>query len=144
MRSPTGPAIHTRPISTAPGRLHGLVRPARVFLIQHVPWSVNSLCHLLGTRPFATRRHDRATNPSPLALLSMGESWHNTHHSDPTCAPHGVDRGQIDLPAGVIRLLERLRPSSRFCAQIRGYLAIRPGRRGWAIYRPYRLGLVWK
>ena len=81
---------------------------ARVFLLQHVTWSVNSLCHLLGTRPFATRRHDRATNLWPLALLSMGESWHNTHHSDPTCARHGVDRGQIDLTAGMIRLFERL------------------------------------
>ena len=46
-----------------------------------------------------TRRHDRATNLWPLALLSMGESWHNTHHSDPTCARHGTDRGQIDLGA---------------------------------------------
>jgi stearoyl-CoA desaturase (delta-9 desaturase) len=81
---------------------------ARVFLLQHVTWSVNSLCHLLGTRPFATRRHDRATNLWPLALLSMGESWHNTHHSDPTCARHGVDRGQVDLSAGVIRVFERL------------------------------------
>jgi stearoyl-CoA desaturase (delta-9 desaturase) len=81
---------------------------ARVFLLQHVTWSVNSLCHLLGTRPFTTRRHDRATNLWPLAVLSMGESWHNTHHSDPTCARHGVDRGQIDLSAELIRLFERL------------------------------------
>lgn len=99
---------------------------ARVFLLQHVTWSVNSLCHLLGTRPFATRRHDRATNLWPLALLSMGESWHNTHHSDPTCARHGVDRGQIDLSAAVIRLFERLGwatdvrwPDSRRLAQHR-------------------------
>ena len=81
---------------------------ARVFLLQHVTWSVNSLCHLLGTRPYATRRHDRATNLWPLAVLSMGESWHNTHHSDPACARHGVDRGQIDMSAAVIRLFERL------------------------------------
>ncbi|MEY9856018.1 stearoyl-CoA desaturase (delta-9 desaturase) [Catenulispora sp. GAS73] len=81
---------------------------ARVFLLQHVTWSVNSLCHLLGTRPFATRKHDRATNLWPLAVLSMGESWHNTHHSDPSCARHGVDRGQIDLSAGVIRVFEKL------------------------------------
>ena len=38
----------------------------------------------------------------------MGESWHNTHRSDPSCARHGVDRGQVDLSAGVIRLFERL------------------------------------
>jgi len=83
----------------------GLVR---VTLLQHVTWSVNSLCHLLGNRPFTTRRFDRATNLWPLALLSFGESWHNLHHSDPTCARHGVDRFQIDLSAGVIKLFERV------------------------------------
>lgn len=83
----------------------GLVR---VFLLQHVTWSVNSLCHLLGARPFTTRRHDRASNLWPLALLSLGESWHNTHHSDPACARHGVDRGQVDPSAALIRLFERL------------------------------------
>jgi stearoyl-CoA desaturase (delta-9 desaturase) len=82
----------------------GLVR---VTLLQHVTWSVNSLCHLLGNRPFATRRFDRATNLWPLALLSFGESWHNLHHSDPTCARHGVDRFQIDVSAGVIKIFER-------------------------------------
>jgi len=82
----------------------GLVR---VGLLQHVTWSVNSLCHVLGSRPFATREHDRATNLWPLAVLSMGESWHNLHHSDPTCARHGVDRGQIDLTARLIWLFER-------------------------------------
>jgi stearoyl-CoA desaturase (Delta-9 desaturase) len=83
----------------------GLVRVA---VLQHVTWSVNSLCHVFGTRPFATRRYDRATNLWPLALISFGESWHNMHHSDPACARHGADRGQIDLSAAVIRVLERL------------------------------------
>jgi stearoyl-CoA desaturase (Delta-9 desaturase) len=83
----------------------GLVR---IFLLQHVTWSVNSLCHMLGSRPFTTRRHDRATNLWPLAVLSLGESWHNMHHSDPACARHGVDRGQIDLSAELIRGFERL------------------------------------
>jgi stearoyl-CoA desaturase (delta-9 desaturase) len=82
----------------------GLVR---IFLLQHVTWSVNSLCHLIGDRPFVTRRHDRATNLWPLAVLSFGESWHNTHHSDPACARHGVDRGQLDLSAELIRGFER-------------------------------------
>jgi stearoyl-CoA desaturase (delta-9 desaturase) len=82
----------------------GLVR---VTLLQHVTWSVNSLCHLLGNRPFTTRRFDRATNLWPLALLSFGESWHNLHHSDPTCARHGVDRFQVDLSAEVIKIFER-------------------------------------
>jgi stearoyl-CoA desaturase (delta-9 desaturase) len=83
----------------------GLVRIA---LLQHVTWSVNSLCHVVGTRPFATRRYDRATNLWPLALLSLGESWHNMHHSDPACARHGAERRQIDISAAVIRIFERL------------------------------------
>ncbi|QEU97454.1 acyl-CoA desaturase [Streptomyces kanamyceticus] len=83
----------------------GLVRIA---LLHHVTWSVNSLCHLVGERPFRTRRHDRATNLWPLALISFGESWHNLHHADPTSARHGVDRGQIDPSAAVIRLLEHV------------------------------------
>ena len=36
----------------------------------------------------------------------MGESWHNLHHADPTCARHGVDRGQVDSSARVIQLFE--------------------------------------
>ena len=83
----------------------GLVRVA---VLQHVTWSVNSLCHVFGTRPFATRRHDRATNLWPLALVSFGESWHNMHHSDPACARHGAERGQVDVSAGLIRIFENL------------------------------------
>ncbi|MEV5560298.1 acyl-CoA desaturase [Nonomuraea wenchangensis] len=80
----------------------------RIALLQHVTWSVNSLCHVIGDRPFKTRRHDRSSNVWPLALLSFGESWHNGHHSEPSCARHGLDRGQLDLSAGVIRQFERL------------------------------------
>jgi len=72
----------------------GLVR---VTLLQHVTWSVNSLCHVVGARPFTTRRHDRATNLWPLALLSLGESWHNMYHSDPACVRHGADPRQIEI-----------------------------------------------
>jgi stearoyl-CoA desaturase (delta-9 desaturase) len=80
---------------------------ARVALLQNLTWPVNSLCHLIGTRPCATR-YDRATNLWPLALLSFGESWHNMHPSDPTCARHGTAPRQIDIPAAVIRTFERL------------------------------------
>jgi stearoyl-CoA desaturase (delta-9 desaturase) len=80
----------------------GLVR---VSFLHHVTWSVNSICHMIGTRPFAAR--DRSANFWPLALLSMGESWHNLHHADPTCARHGVGRGQIDVSARLIWLFER-------------------------------------
>jgi len=42
-------------------------------------------------------------------VLSFGESWHNSHHADPTLARHGVLRGQLDLSARLIWLFERLR-----------------------------------
>ncbi len=82
---------------------------ARVALLQHVTWSVNSLCHVFGTRPFETRQFDRATNFWPLAFISFGESWHNGHHSAPACARHGRGRWQFDLAAETIRCCEALR-----------------------------------
>ncbi len=81
---------------------------ARVTVLQHVTWSVNSLCHVFGSRPFATRRYDRATNLWPLAPVPFGESWHNMHHSDPAWARRGAEPGQIDISAAVIHLFERL------------------------------------
>ena len=76
----------------------------RIFLLHHVTFAINSICHVAGRRPFRTR--DKSTNFWPLALLSMGESWHNLHHADPTCARHGVDRGQIDSSARLISWFE--------------------------------------
>ncbi len=81
----------------------GLVRIA---LLHHVTWSINSVCHVYGERPFDSR--DRAANFWPLAILSFGENWHNSHHADPTCARHGVLRGQIDINARIIWIFERL------------------------------------
>ncbi len=78
----------------------------RIALLHHVTWSINSICHALGERPFKSR--DRSGNVWWLAVLSMGESWHNLHHADPTCARHGVLRGQIDSSARVIRWFEQL------------------------------------
>jgi stearoyl-CoA desaturase (delta-9 desaturase) len=83
----------------------GLVR---VGLLHHVTWSINSVCHVFGDRPFEVRKGDKAANFWPLAILSFGESWHNLHHADPTCARHGVLRGQIDSTARVIWVFEKL------------------------------------
>jgi stearoyl-CoA desaturase (delta-9 desaturase) len=80
----------------------------RIGLVHHVTWSINSICHVVGDRPFETREGDKASNFWPLALLSFGESWHNLHHADPTCARHGVDKGQIDVNARVIWIFEKL------------------------------------
>lgn len=81
----------------------GLVR---VCLLHHVTWSVNSICHVVGERPFTAR--DKSANFWPLAILSGGESWHNMHHADPTAARQGVLRGQIDISARVIWLAEKV------------------------------------
>jgi stearoyl-CoA desaturase (delta-9 desaturase) len=77
----------------------------RVALLHHVTWSINSICHTFGTTPFRTR--DRSRNVWWLAVPSMGESWHNLHHADPTAARHGVLRGQPDSSARVIRWFEQ-------------------------------------
>ena len=81
----------------------GLVRVA---VLHHITWSINSICHMIGKRPFSAQ--GKATNFWPLAILSMGESWHNLHHADPTCARHGVLPGQVDMSARVIQGFEKL------------------------------------
>jgi stearoyl-CoA desaturase (Delta-9 desaturase) len=78
----------------------------RVGLLHHVTWSINSICHAVGQRPFKSR--DKSGNVWWLAIPSMGESWHNLHHSDPTCARHGVLWGQIDTSARIIWAMEKL------------------------------------
>jgi stearoyl-CoA desaturase (delta-9 desaturase) len=61
---------------------------------------------MVGDRPF--RAHDRAANVALFSIASMGDSWHNLHHADPTCARHGVLRGQLDTSARVIWAFEKL------------------------------------
>jgi stearoyl-CoA desaturase (Delta-9 desaturase) len=78
----------------------------RIALLHHVTWSINSVCHIVGERPF--KSNDKAANFWPLAVISFGESWHNLHHADPTCARHGVMRGQLDPSARTIWLFEKL------------------------------------
>lgn len=79
----------------------------RVALVHHVTWSINSICHVFGTRPFESR--DLSSNVWWLALPALGENWHSLHHAEPTAARHGVLKGQWDLSALMIRSLERLR-----------------------------------
>ncbi len=78
----------------------------RICLLHHVTWSINSVCHTFGNEDFEVR--DKSRNVAWLAIPSFGESWHNLHHSDPTCARHGALKGQIDLSARVISWTERL------------------------------------
>ncbi len=78
----------------------------RVAALHHVTWSINSICHTFGQESFEVR--DKSRNVAFLAIASFGESWHNLHHADPTCARHGALKGQIDPGARVIRMLEKL------------------------------------
>jgi stearoyl-CoA desaturase (delta-9 desaturase) len=73
----------------------------RIFMVHHVTWSVNSVCHFFGRRRFDT--DDYSTNVLWLALPSLGESWHHNHHAFPRAAKQGLRWWEID-PSGLIIL----------------------------------------
>jgi stearoyl-CoA desaturase (Delta-9 desaturase) len=79
---------------------------ARIFLLDHVTWGVNSIGHTLGNRPYRTR--DNSHNVAMLAGLSVGGSWHNNHHAQPALAHNRHTFWQVDAVGAVIRLLDRL------------------------------------
>jgi stearoyl-CoA desaturase (delta-9 desaturase) len=81
----------------------GLVR---VFFLHHVTFSINSICHFAGRRPYSTG--DESRNVFWLAVPSFGEAWHNNHHAFPTSARHGLRGREIDLAGLTIRGMERL------------------------------------
>jgi stearoyl-CoA desaturase (delta-9 desaturase) len=90
------------------GGLTGLLwgGAARIFLLHHATFSINSLCHFFGRRDYNTG--DESRNLAWLAIPTWGEAWHNNHHAFPTSYRHGLRRWQLDPSAGVIRLLELL------------------------------------
>jgi stearoyl-CoA desaturase (delta-9 desaturase) len=92
---------------TLGGALRGYVWGGlvRIFLVHHVTWSVNSICHYFGSRRFAIE--DRSTNVFWLALPSLGESWHHNHHAFPRSARHGLRWWEVDVSALIISGLER-------------------------------------
>lgn len=77
----------------------------RIVLFHHVTWSVNSMCHIAGSRRFETS--DQSRNVWWLALPSFGESWHNNHHHAPRLAAHGLSRRELDVSAQLLRRFER-------------------------------------
>ncbi len=81
----------------------GLVR---IFLVHHLTWSVNSACHLRGSRPFESG--DQSRNNFFFGVFAMGDGWHNTHHAFPRSACHGLHWWQLDASYLVIRALETL------------------------------------
>ena len=87
------------------GALFGLIWGGlvRVFLVHHITWSVNSVCHLWGSQPYPDKDHSR--NNLVFGVLALGEGWHNNHHAFPTSARHGLCWWQIDVSYYVIRAL---------------------------------------
>src|SRR5689334_13224380 len=97
----------------ADGTLGGAIAAAiwggavRVFMLHHVTWSINSVCHFFGRRRFDV--DDQSTNVFWLAPFSLGESWHHNHHAFPRSAVHGLRWWEVDPTAWAIRLMRRLR-----------------------------------
>ncbi len=93
---------------TLVGALEGYVWGGlvRIFLVHHVTWSVNSICHFFGRRRFDIE--DQSTNVAWLAVFSLGESWHHNHHAFPRSAYHGLRWWEIDLSGLFISALARV------------------------------------
>jgi stearoyl-CoA desaturase (Delta-9 desaturase) len=81
----------------------GLVR---VFVLHHFTYSINSLCHTFGKREFETT--DESRNLALIAIPTLGEAYHNSHHAFPTSATHGLRWWQVDISSLVINGLEKV------------------------------------
>jgi stearoyl-CoA desaturase (delta-9 desaturase) len=73
-------------------------------LCWHGTFTINSLSHLIGRRPYETA--DDSRNNWVLALITMGEGWHNNHHHFMVAAHQGFRWWEIDMTFYVLRLLE--------------------------------------
>lgn len=78
----------------------------RIFIVHHVTWSINSICHIWGSRPFNTG--DESRNNILFAFIGFGEGSHNSHHAFQWSARHGLRWYQLDLGYWIIRLLQCL------------------------------------
>lgn len=78
----------------------------RVVAVWHITWSVNSLSHMFGYQNYDTG--ERSRNNWLVALLTVGEGWHNNHHEDPSAASVQHRWWEIDISYYEILLLEKL------------------------------------
>ncbi len=92
---------------TLVGGLLGLLwgGAVRIFVLHHITFCVNSLCHFFGRRDYETG--DESRNVAWLAPFTFGEAWHNNHHAFPTSARHGLGRAELDPSAALITLMEK-------------------------------------
>jgi stearoyl-CoA desaturase (delta-9 desaturase) len=74
-------------------------------LLSHVTYCINSLAHVFGSRSYET--DDDSRNNFVLAILTLGEGWHNNHHCSPGSVKQGFKWWQIDISFYVIKLMEK-------------------------------------
>ena len=74
--------------------------------LYHATFTVNSLAHVWGTRRYATR--DDSRNNPLLALITLGEGWHNNHHHYPGAVRQGFFWWELDPTYYVLRLMATL------------------------------------
>ncbi|HSS65317.1 MAG TPA: acyl-CoA desaturase [Gammaproteobacteria bacterium] len=79
---------------------------ARLVLLYHSTWLVNSACHSWGYRSFSSAP---GTNNWLVALLAFGEGWHNNHHAWPASARQGLKPWELDVSWMLITALKKLR-----------------------------------
>lgn len=75
-------------------------------VLYHMTFTVNSLAHVWGKRRFNTS--DQSRNNSLIALLTLGEGWHNNHHHFPSAARQGFYWWEIDLTYYGLKILSAL------------------------------------
>jgi sn-1 stearoyl-lipid 9-desaturase len=78
----------------------------RTVVVWHITFSVNSLAHVAGYRNYSTG--DDSRNNWLVALLTVGEGWHNNHHQDPSSASNQHRWWEVDVSYYQIKMLERL------------------------------------
>lgn len=79
---------------------------ARLVIVYHCTWLVNSATHKFGYRNFETT--DNSTNCWWVALTTYGEGWHNNHHAYQYSARHGMKWWEIDITWMTIQVLQFL------------------------------------
>jgi stearoyl-CoA desaturase (delta-9 desaturase) len=76
-------------------------------VLYHTTFFINSLCHMLGKRRYETGESSK--NSLILALVTLGEGWHNNHHYYQHCARQGFRWWEIDITYYVLKVLGWLR-----------------------------------
>lgn len=101
-------AIGAIATGTVMGALMGLIWGGfvRLAVVHHITWSINSVCHIWGSRTY--KSHDHSRNNPIFGVLGFGEGWHNNHHAFPASARHGLAWWQFDLSYILIKGMEKL------------------------------------